>query len=801
MTQTPTGPSDYARLKALFLELHEADADSRAARLAELDASQPGQALALRRLLHAEAAPLPSLDQADSVAAPVEFPRYRLLRELGRGGMGRVWLAERSDGAFAQRYALKQLDRERWSAGERERFVRERQILAELDHRHIATLVDGGSDSRGAPFLVTGYIDGQRIDDYADSQGLNPRQRAALVRDLADAVAYAHSKLVVHRDIKPANVLVGRDGVARLLDFGIAKLLDDSGNTTAEGASLMTLRYAAPEQVRGERVGVGCDIYALGVMLYELLAGASPYAAAEGPAALTQAILQQEPPPPSQRARATGRAAVDADLDAICARCLRKRAEDRYASAGALRDDLQRYLEHEPVQARRGERGYRLRRWLRRRWVALLAVATLLALGGYHLYRLDAQLAQTQAERDRARAVGRLFADMFATLPPAEVRDGEISARRLLELTSRNLLDPARSGGRDERLNGVLLAAVADAQEALGLNSAAEPLYAEAARRLREAGPEWSLDAADVESRWGGVLYDLRRGEEGLAILDQGRERLRRQGLRDSTAYFDLGNSSGLILLQLGRLDEARERYEEALATPLTPAADGVDVRPAALTNLAAVELFSGNGERAEALLRRADAIAQREASLRPARALKIRLNLAWVLRDLGKRAESRSLFDDVTARGRQFWGSGHGDFAIVLSQFSSLDLLDNRPAEALVKLDEGIATETALGGPDHARTKALRSLRLLALVAGHDNVAARDEAQRLSAGQPLRGIAAVAMATLECRSAPSPIALETLRTSRETSSATRSQRWAMPLTQRWLDECAALEAAKGVAR
>ncbi|HSX60143.1 MAG TPA: protein kinase, partial [Tahibacter sp.] len=148
-----TEPSDYARVKSLFLQLHDADAAQRAARLAELEREQPEYAAALRRLLAASGAPLDSLDQAAREPAVVEFPRYRCLRELGRGGMGRVWLAERSDGAFVQRYALKQLDRERWSDTERERFVRERQILAELDHRNIASLVDGGSDSRGAPFL------------------------------------------------------------------------------------------------------------------------------------------------------------------------------------------------------------------------------------------------------------------------------------------------------------------------------------------------------------------------------------------------------------------------------------------------------------------------------------------------------------------------------------------------------------------------------------------------------------------------------------------------------------------------
>jgi tetratricopeptide (TPR) repeat protein len=791
---TMTEPHDYASIKSLFLELHEADAAEREARLAALDREQPERAAALRRLLAASGTPLASLDQAEHEPAAAEFPRYRCLRELGRGGMGRVWLAERSDGAFVQRYALKQLDRERWSDAERERFVRERQILAELDHRNIANLVDGGSDSRGAPFLVTAYIDGPRIDDYCERRGLDLRARVALVRDLADAIAFAHRCLVVHRDIKPANVLVDGDGVAKLLDFGIAKLLGEHGTTTADGGSLMTLRYAAPEQVRGERVGVGCDIYALGVLLYELVAGVSPYAPAEGAAALTQAILHHEPAPLSRAATSRGRGAVDRDLDAICARTLRKRPEDRYASADALRDDLDRYLAREPVQARRGERGYRLRRGLRRHWVAGLIAVAVLGLVGYHVYRLDAQLAQTQRERDRARAVGRLFADMFAKVPPAEVRDGEITARRLLELTSRNLLERGSTDADRDHLDGLLIAAIADAQEAIGLSTDAEKLYAEATRRLRAAGPEWIFDAADAESKWGGVLYDLRRGEEALAILDEGRARLRREGAQDSTAYFDLGITSGLVLQQLGRSAQARERYEETLAADPPPDRDGTDVRPAALTNLAALEMLEGNGTRAEALLREADRLVDPQRAEHPARALKIRLNLAWVLRDLGQHAEARRLFDDVLARGRTFWGTPHGDLSITLAQFASLELVTGHYAQAVEKLDEGIAGEVALFGPTHARARALKALRFVALVANGDNAQARAQAAEVFADKPASGTAAVALALLDCRESPTAVHLATVRERAGGNNVGRNQRWAAALVQQWLAECAALQ-------
>jgi eukaryotic-like serine/threonine-protein kinase len=782
-----TEPSDYASIKALFLELHEAGATERDARLAALDRDRPDSAQAVRRLLAAAGTPLPSLDQTAREPAAIEFPRYRCLHELGRGGMGRVWLAERSDGAFVQRYALKQLDRERWSDAERERFVRERQILAELDHRNIASLVDGGSDSRGAPFLVTAYIDGERIDDYCETHGLDLHARVALVRDLADAIAYAHRRLVVHRDIKPANVLVDSDGTAKLLDFGIAKLLGEHGSTTADGASLMTLRYAAPEQVRGERVGVGCDIYALGVLLYELVSGVSPYAQVEGAAAITQAILQHEPSPPSRVAAARGRSG-DRDLDAICAKALRKRPEDRYASADALRDDLDRYLAREPVQARRGERGYRLRRGLRRYWAVLLTAGAALAFAGYHVYRLDAQLAQTQRERDRAREVGRLFADMFAKLPPAEVRDGEISAKRLLELTAHDLLARPRTTADREHLDGLLLSAVAESQEALGLNEDAEKLFAEAVQRLRAAGPEWTLDAADAESKWGGVLYDLRRAEQAVTILDEGRARLRRDGQQNTVAFVDLGNTAGLALQHLGRTALARERFEEVLAAKPPPDRDGTDVRPAALTNLATLELMEGNGARAETLLREADGIADAQRVAHPARALKVRLNLAWVLRDLGRHAESRRLFDEVLARGRTFWGTPHGDLSITLAQFATLELIVGNYPEAIVKLDEGIAGETALFGTAHARTRALKALRFVALVANGDDEAARAAADDVFKDKKVTGTAAIATALLECRRTPATRHVAAMR--ELASGMSSNQRWAKTLVQQWIAEC-----------
>lgn len=356
-------PADYLRRKQAWLDWQALPgAAERRDWLRQLELDDPALAAALKAQLAASDTPLPLLDQGVLAAnrADVAQPalqQYRFVRELGRGGMGRVWLAERQLGDATQQVALKQIVHAQWDADDRRRFERERRILARLNHPLIAGLVDGGSDADGAPFLATVYVDGERIDRHVARTAPTLAERVALVEQVAQAVAYAHRQLVVHRDLKPANILVDRSGTPRLLDFGVARLLAEEA-ITATGSSQLTLRYAAPEQLSdsalAEGAGVGCDIHALGLLLYELIRGESPWAAAgNDPQALIAAILNQVPARLSTR----GGTGVDADLDAIVAMALRKRPEDRYPSADALAEDFGRWRRREPVQARRGERG------------------------------------------------------------------------------------------------------------------------------------------------------------------------------------------------------------------------------------------------------------------------------------------------------------------------------------------------------------------------------------------------------------------------------------------------------------
>jgi len=339
---------------------------------------------------------------------------YGIVREIGRGGMSRVYLAERADGQFEQQVALKLLRPGFDSDIDQERFRAERQILASLNHPNIARLLDGGVTDDGRPYLAMELVTGEPIDRYCEARGLGVHERLSLFATVSDATQFAHRNLVVHRDLKPSNILVTDDGVVKLLDFGIAKLLapDESPQappTTRPGHRWMTPEYAAPEQVRGDAVTTSTDVYQLGVVLYELLSNHLPFAKPGRTLyELETAILQKEPDPPSAAAiRAGGQrppwaTALRGDLDAIVLKALRKEPERRYASAAALAEDLQRYREGRPVHARPDSGPYRVRKFVQRNRTAVAAgaitVAALIAATAFSV----TQMREAQRQRDVA---------------------------------------------------------------------------------------------------------------------------------------------------------------------------------------------------------------------------------------------------------------------------------------------------------------------------------------------------------------------------------------------------------------
>ncbi len=371
---------------------------------------------------------------------------YRLLSPLGQGGMGAVWLAERSDGQLKRQVALK-LPHLIWGAAVAERLARERDILATLSHPHIARLYDAGVDAHGRPYLAMEVVQGQPIDVYCNEHALTVAQRLQLLLQVATAVAHAHARLVVHRDLKPANILVTEEGQVRLLDFGIAKLLE--GDHTQETAltqhagAAMTLDYASPEQIRGEPLTTASDVYSLAVVAYEMLAGARPYRLKRGSAAeLEEAIATSEPALGSATATSfTAKKALRGDLDAILHHALKKPPQDRYASVEALAQDIERHLLSEPVLARPDSRTYRAARFMQRHRMPVAAgVVTMVALvagitvAWAHPLRAEAERQLSVVANQRA-LVSQAAAETEAAAA-REQRSVALAAQRHTELAA-----------------------------------------------------------------------------------------------------------------------------------------------------------------------------------------------------------------------------------------------------------------------------------------------------------------------------------------------------------------------------
>jgi eukaryotic-like serine/threonine-protein kinase len=475
-------PERWQRLEELFHEILESPPDARARSLAEACGDDLELRAEVNRLLqsHAEASSFVSKAAAgvERIAATImpadaHVGAYRVVRELGRGGMGTVCLGERADAQFEMRVAIKLIKRGMDTDAVLQRFRHERQILAGLEHPNIARLLDGGTTDEGRPYFVMEYVDGQPIDAYCRTHQLSIDERLRLFRQVCAAVSYAHQHLVVHRDIKPSNILVTPDGVPKLLDFGIARLLDTGQDAatmaTAFGAQALTPQYASPEQLRGERITTVSDVYALGVLLYEVLAGARPYElTGKSPDEVRRIVAGTDIVKPSQLATRRGDAVarrLRGDLDAIVITAMRKDPAERYASVALFDDDVRRHIEGLPVVARGDSWSYRTARFVRRRKLGVTAAAAVVItlVGGIIATRSQARVARAQRARAERRFadVRRLstsflfeFHDAIATLP------GSTPARLLVVSKALEYLDSlAAEAAGDRELQQELAAA------------------------------------------------------------------------------------------------------------------------------------------------------------------------------------------------------------------------------------------------------------------------------------------------------------------------------------------------------
>jgi serine/threonine protein kinase len=437
----------WSVLSPLLDELLDADHGVRAARLAHIRETDSDLADDLSALLHRQSAideqgflegvatPLP----AEPTLAGRTVGSYTLERSLGRGGMGAVWLAHRSDGRYAGRVAIKLLNLSLLGRGGTDRFKREGSALARLTHPHIARLIDAGVTSDGQPYLVLEYVEGEPIDRWCEDRALDVQARVTLFLQVLDAVAHAHSKLILHRDLKPANILVTSAGQVKLLDFGIAKLLDEkhlhtSAALTRFPGHAFTPEYAAPEQVQGAEVTTATDVYALGVLLYSLLTSRHPTAdPSQTPVDRLRAVVDIEPVRPSETVRA-----LRGDLDHIIAQALKKLPAERYRTVAALGEDLQRYLHKQPVSARADSIPYRVGRFIARNRLAVgaatVALLTIVAGSGVSMW----QAHEARMQRDHARALSarnnvvvEFVSSMLTEVVPAEqpIRVAELLER------------------------------------------------------------------------------------------------------------------------------------------------------------------------------------------------------------------------------------------------------------------------------------------------------------------------------------------------------------------------------------
>jgi len=566
--------------------------------------------------------------EADDTAGSVPGRRigaYSIVREIGRGGMSRVLLARRADGQFEQHVALKLLRPGLDSDVDHARFRAERQIVASLNHPNIARLLDGGLTDGGQPYLVLEFVDGQPIDAYCDAHALSVRHRLELFLMVAGATQYAHRNLIIHRDLKPSNIFVAADGSVKLLDFGLAKLLEpgagpgDDAITPPTVAHWMTPEYASPEQIERKPVTTLTDVYQLGVVLYRLLSGRLPFSASNGDLLeLEAAVLEGDPPPPSAAAGVADPArakALAGDLDAIVLKAIRKEPDERYSSADALADDLRRYLSGHAFQARRGSPWYRARRVVRRHRVEAIATlgVSLSLLIGAGVSVTQARRAATQ--RDLAAAASReseavttFLMGLFETSDPGETRGDILTAQGLVR----------RAAARAEKLQdhplaqARMLEVTARLYRGLGQYAKASEMFARALTIEQAAGAGRTPEAASTLNQLSAELTRLGRY---VAADSAAREALRIQMEALGPSHPSLAvtlTRIASVAIYRGQLAVADTFNRRALA--LRERSLGIDDSLTAESHLTlgATLRFEGRSAEAEREMRVALAIAER---------------------------------------------------------------------------------------------------------------------------------------------------------------------------------------------
>ena len=721
-----TDPARWQRLQALFAEALALPAAEREGFVQRAAGDDTQLAIELRRLLAQDAAADAdhSVHQAIARAAQQalagersgvlgrRFGAWRVVAHIADGGMGAVYRVERADGQYEQPAALKLLNPALISPQAAERLAQERQILARLAHPHIARLLDGGRGDDGAPWLVMEYVDGQPIDRWCHGQGLDTAARLRLFVQVCGAVDHAHRHFVVHRDLKPSNILVDTEGRPRLLDFGIARLLEPgdeaAAGLTRSGERVLTPSHASPEQVSGGAITTASDVYALGVLLYEVLTGQLPHEASSGnPAELARAIVERDPPRPSRAVTGSGDASTGGrrlaalqargerltperlarelagDLDNIVLMALRKEPARRYASAAELADDIERHLQHRPVRARPDTAGYRLRKLWQRHPVAVpaTALALMLAAGGAGLFtwRLAEERDRALAAEAQAQAAAAFSAGVLARTAAQDSGEREVPVLTLLERAAERsgseLAGDPRVGAQVDLALGRALTSWGAYEQALRVLQRAH----ERSRSLGEPGLRAQAEALDAQSV---ALHDLGRLEPALALTREAAALWQRIGTPAERAESTLNIAMGLNSLR--RRDEAEPVFREAIAQ--LRAAHGADHASTAfaINNLAWGLHARGRLQEAAPLYEEALAM-QRRLGLNFADQGQTLNNLAGLYHDTGDIDRAEVLWREVKDGYEALFGpDGHPAVLRAYSMAAMVPLIRGAHEEAL---------------------------------------------------------------------------------------------------------------------
>ena len=715
----------------------------------------------------------PALEQsAPLVAALYEDPlagrqigAYRIVREAGRGGMGLVYLAERADGQFQQRVALKLIKRGMDSDAILQRFLHERQILARLQHPNVARLLDGGMTAEGQPYFAMEHVDGKPLTTYCDEHRLGVDARLGLFLTACAAVQYAHQNLVVHRDLKPGNMLVTESGELKLVDFGIAKLLSGEPGetaTTALGSRPMTPEYAAPEQHRGEPATTAADVYALGVVLYELLTGRRPHDMVRGELETMARLAATEPVRPStavvrspqrdgsaaavpettpesvSRDRGTRperlRRRLAGDLDTICLKALQSEPERRYASAQALLDDVQRHLSGLPVLARPDTLAYRASRFVGRHRIGVTAAAAIAALligfsavTAVQSARIRAQADRIGRERDRAEEVKGYLLKMFeATNPLFEVK-GDVTTR--LELLERGLKRVDQELAGQPEVQAEMLMVIGNAYDVLGRHDLAAALL-ERALALRRAalGPEHVLVARSMGDL--GVtrciMGDLATCEQLQRDALAMRRRLLGEEHRDVAASLQF---MGEMLRDKGDYDAADEYLRAALAMRRKLLGNEHEDTLTSANSVATSMHRNGDYDGAEALYREVLALRRKTLGEDHPHVANTLASMGFMFYEKKEYDAAEPFYRQAIAIRRRLYGEEHPSLAMSINGLGRILLRKGDLDAAEPLLREALAMRRKLLGDEHDSV----GLSLTALGELHQRRGDLDEAARLT--------------------------------------------------------------------